>query len=128
MEGSWAAGGCHPGRPRALGVIGRRFCEPVPEGRDVYHRLPRMPTEQTATDRDPPPNPVSGLESPYAPAMNPAKMHELLAPKPEEISDGLWFVDVCERWGSMDQAEADEWRRRIDARQRFLELGDDAVN
>jgi len=38
---------------------------------------------------------------------------------PEEIRDGLWFVDVCERWGSMDQAEADEWRRRVLARKKF---------
>lgn len=43
---------------------------------------------------------------------------------PEEISDGLWFVDVCKRWGSMSQAEADEWRRRILARQGCLALSD----
>lgn len=41
---------------------------------------------------------------------------------PEEIEDGLWFVDVCERNGNMDHAEADEWRRRIVARQEFLGL------
>ena len=41
---------------------------------------------------------------------------------PEEIEDGLWFVDGCECNGNMDRAEADEWRRRILARQRFLEL------
>jgi len=45
----------------------------------------------------------------------------------EEIEDGLWFVDVCERNGNMDQAEADEWRRRIMARQGFLELETDAT-
>jgi len=32
------------------------------------------------------------------------------------------FIDVCERKGTMRQAEADEWRLRIQARQRFLEL------
>ena len=41
---------------------------------------------------------------------------------PVEVSGGLWFIDVCERNGSMLQAEADEWRRRILARQRLLEL------
>jgi len=52
-------------------------------------------------------------------------MNELLAlMTPEEIDDGLWFVDVCERNGNMDQAEADEGRRRILARQRFLDLPD----
>jgi hypothetical protein len=37
--------------------------------------------------------------------------------KPEEIRDGLWMTGVFERWGSMTTAEADEWRRRILARQ-----------
>lgn len=56
--------------------------------------------------------------------MDPAKMNELLSlMKPEEINDGLWFVDVCEHDGNMDQAEADEWRQRIVARQQFLDLG-----
>jgi len=40
----------------------------------------------------------------------------------EEIADGLWIVDVCERFGTMNRAEADEWRRRIVARWEFLEL------
>ena len=41
---------------------------------------------------------------------------------PDEIRDGFWLVGVFERWGSMSPSEADEWRRRIDARQRFLRL------
>jgi len=41
---------------------------------------------------------------------------------PEEIQQALWFVAVCERKGTMRRAAADEWRRRILARQRFLEL------
>lgn len=49
-------------------------------------------------------------------------MNELLSlMKPGEIEDGLWLVSVFERWGSMSPEEADEWRRRILARQRFLE-------
>ena len=40
---------------------------------------------------------------------------------PEEIRDALWFIDLMERW-TMSQPEADEWRRRIRARQAFLEL------
>ena len=43
---------------------------------------------------------------------------------PEEIRDGLWLVGVFEDWGSMTTDEADEWRRRIVARQRFLETGE----
>jgi len=43
----------------------------------------------------------------------------------EEIEDGLWFVAVCECNGNMGQAEADEWRRRILARQEFLNLDAD---
>ena len=39
----------------------------------------------------------------------------------EEISEALWYVEVFERTG-MSHMEADEWRRRIVARQRFLAL------
>ena len=54
-----------------------------------------------------------------------ATTNELLArKKPEEIGDGLWMIGVFERWGSMTQAEADEWRRRFLARQQFLTLPD----
>ena len=57
--------------------------------------------------------------------MDPAKMNELLARmKPEEVRDGLWMIGVFEDWGSMAQAEADEWRRRILARQGCLALSD----
>jgi hypothetical protein len=38
-----------------------------------------------------------------------------------EISCALWMIDVFER-SSMSAKEADEWRRRIRARQRFLGL------
>ena len=55
--------------------------------------------------------------------MDPAKMSDLLSlMTPEEIEDDLWFVDVCERNGNMDVTEADEWRRRILARQQFQEI------
>ena len=35
---------------------------------------------------------------------NPANMNELLSlMTPEEIEDGLWFIDTCERnWGPAD--------------------------
>ena len=57
--------------------------------------------------------------------MTPAKMNELLARiTPEEIRDGFWLVGVFEDWGSMTTAEADEWRRWIEARRRFLALRD----
>ena len=62
----------------------------------------------------------------YIPGMTSATVNEVLARMtPEEIRDGLWFLDVCERSGNMDQEEADEWRRRILARQRFLALDTD---
>jgi len=68
------------------------------------------------------PTPLPSRASPYTPAMYPAKMNELLARmKPEEIRDGLWMIGVFEDWGSMSAEEADEWRRRMVARQRFLE-------
>jgi len=41
--------------------------------------------------------------------------------RPEEIRDALRWIDTFER-GGMPQKEADEWRRRILARQQFLEL------
>jgi hypothetical protein len=48
----------------------------------------------------------------YAQSMDLAKTNDVLSlMTPEEIEDGLWFVDACERNGSMSQAEADEWRR-----------------
>jgi len=54
---------------------------------------------------------------------DPANMNELLTRMtPDEIRDGVWLVGVVERWGSMSQDEADEWRRRIEARRRFLDL------
>ena len=54
--------------------------------------------------------------------MDSAKMNALLSlMTPEEIEDGLWLVSVFERWGSIDQADADE-RRRILATQRFQEI------
>jgi len=57
--------------------------------------------------------------------MNTARIDATLAKMTaEEIADGLWFVDVCERFGTMKQTEADEWRRRIAARREFLELAD----
>jgi hypothetical protein len=44
---------------------------------------------------------------------------------PDEIDNGLWFVDVCQRNGNMDLVEANEWRRRVLARQRVLAPSDD---
>ena len=40
---------------------------------------------------------------------------------PEEIENALWYVEVFEKVG-MSRQEADEWRRRIVAWQRFLAL------
>ncbi len=40
---------------------------------------------------------------------------------PEEVRDAMWTIDVFERW-NMSQGEVDEWRRRISARRRFLEV------
>ena len=47
--------------------------------------------------------------------------------QPDEVPDALRFVAVLERGGRMGLEEADEWRRRILARQAFLELRDDAA-
>ena len=59
--------------------------------------------------------------SPQAPERHQPKLyHDLLTP--EEVQSVFWFVEVCERKGTMSQLEADEWRRRIVARKRFLEL------
>jgi len=41
---------------------------------------------------------------------------------PHEFRNALRFVDAWERSGLLKAVEADEWRRRILARQRFLEL------
>jgi hypothetical protein len=55
--------------------------------------------------------------------MNTARIDATLAQlKDDEITEARWFVEVCERFGTMRQAEADEWRRRIVARQALLEL------
>ena len=68
----------------------------------------------------------SDVNSPYTPAMDTATITSLVARlTTEEIHDGLWLVGVFEGWGSMSQDEADEWRRRILARQGFLALTDD---
>ena len=49
-------------------------------------------------------------------------MEQLLSVmKPEEPRDALNLIDVFEQW-DMTLEEADEWRRRIVARQQFLEL------
>ncbi len=47
---------------------------------------------------------------------------------PDEIRDGLRYVEVLERGGNMTPDEAAEWRRRILARRRFLELGVDRAD
>ena len=55
--------------------------------------------------------------------MNTARIDATLALlTPEEIAEAHRFVEVCERFGTMRQADADEWRRRIAARRAFLEL------
>ena len=47
---------------------------------------------------------------------------ELLTP--EEIADALRFVEVWEKADHMSPEEANEWRRRILARQAFLAVDD----
>ncbi len=55
--------------------------------------------------------------------MNASRMNAVLAEMtPEEIGQALWYVEVFEKVG-MSRQEADEWRRRIVAWQRFLALG-----
>ena len=69
--------------------------------------------------------PVRWADSHFALDNNPAHMDSILELlKREDAQDALWFVDVCERNGNMNQPEGDEWRRRILARQRFLKLED----
>ncbi len=54
--------------------------------------------------------------------MNPNRMNAVLAEMtPEETGEALWYVEVFEKVG-MSRQEADEWRRRIVAWQRFLAL------
>ena len=54
--------------------------------------------------------------------MNSARINAVLAEMPpEEIGEVLWYVEVFEGTG-MSRQEADEWRRRIVAWQRFLAL------
>ena len=61
----------------------------------------------------------------YDHTMDAAKIDATLAlMKPDEIEDALRFVDICERGGGTPPEEADEWRRRIVAWQRFLEAED----
>ncbi len=55
--------------------------------------------------------------------MNTARIEATLTTMtPQEIREALRFVDACERYGTMSRQMADEWRRRIVARQRFLKL------
>jgi hypothetical protein len=54
--------------------------------------------------------------------MNTARIERTLSIlTPEEMRDALLFIDLCEN-RTMNTVEADEWRRRIRARQTFLEL------
>jgi len=69
--------------------------------------------------------PRAGLSRPavHSRLMNTARIDATLATMTaEEIGNGLWIVDVCERCGTMREADADEWRRRIEARREFLEV------
>ncbi len=60
--------------------------------------------------------------------MNASRMNAVLAEMtPEEIGEALWYVEVFEKVG-MSRQEADEWRRRIVAWQRFLSLGSAPTN
>ena len=45
---------------------------------------------------------------------------------PKTIADALNLVRFMQNAGFLDDAEADEWRRRIFARLAFLRLRDDA--
>jgi len=48
------------------------------------------------------------------------KMDDVLALlTPDELPDGLWFVEVWEKAGHMSQEGAHEWRTRIEAWARF---------
>ncbi len=60
--------------------------------------------------------------------MDPKTIDATLASmKPEEIEDAIWMVGVFQRWGSMSAEEADQWQRKILARQDFLRLPSDAA-
>ena len=48
--------------------------------------------------------------------------------EPHELKDALRLVSACERFGSMGQAEADEWRSRILGRQAFVDLPEHAAS
>jgi hypothetical protein len=57
--------------------------------------------------------------------MNTARIEKTLSIlTPDEMRDALLFIDLCEN-RTMNTVEADEWRRRIWARQKFLELRPD---
>lgn len=54
--------------------------------------------------------------------MTPPKIDQILSLlEPGEIREALWLIDVFERW-HVRPDEADKWRRRILAQQRFLKL------
>jgi hypothetical protein len=56
------------------------------------------------------------------PVMNTARIERTLSIlTPEEMRDALLFIDLCEN-KTMNTLEADEWRRRIQARRAFLDL------
>ena len=60
-----------------------------------------------------------GLKATHPRGMD--KMDDILALlRPEEVADALRFVEVWEKAGYMSPEKAAEWRRRIEASQRFL--------
>jgi hypothetical protein len=62
-----------------------------------------------------------------SPVVNTARIDATLAQlTADEIAETHWFIEVCERFGTMRPAEADEWRRRIVARRAFLDLAVDS--
>ena len=40
---------------------------------------------------------------------------------PEEVGDAIRFVDAWQRYGTFSATEAEEWRKRIVAKQALLE-------
>ena len=57
--------------------------------------------------------------------MTPTKIHDTLATlRADEVADALRLVDALELSGRKTHDEADEWRRAILARPRFLKLGE----
>ncbi len=69
--------------------------------------------------------PTTAPIPPYAPGMDGSKLNALFAEMtPDEIEFIPRGVDAWLRSGWMDQAEADQWRRRILAWQAFLALGE----